>query len=87
MTTPIQTATIAALSSDRCCWKEPTFDAGLPHSRRYMRAWRKVIRTKARGIQDLRCKARLVLLNAEDPNSMEASLARDVLAMTGGRHG
>lgn len=87
MTTPIQAATIAALSSDRRCWKEETFDAGLIHSRRYMRAWRKVIRTKARGIQDLRCKARLVLLNAEDPNSMEASLARDVLAMSGGRHG
>ncbi|MFT9062745.1 MAG: hypothetical protein ABF430_02935 [Acetobacter persici] len=87
MTSPIQTATIVALSSDRCCWKEPTFDAGLPHSRRYMRAWRKVSKTKARDIQDLSCKARLVLLNTEDPNSMEASLARDVLAMSGGRHG
>ena len=87
MTTPIQAATIAALSSDRRCWKEPTFDAGLPHSRRYVRAWRKVSKTKARGIQDLSCKARLVLLNTEDPNSMEASLARDVLAMSGGRHG
>ena len=85
MTTPIQAATIVALSSDRCCWKEPTFDAGLPHSRRYIRAWRKVIKTKARGIQDLRCKARLVLLNAEDPDSMEASLARDVLAMKVGK--
>ncbi|MFE8873963.1 hypothetical protein ACE4RV_12530 [Acetobacter persici] len=87
MTSPIQAATIAALSSDRRCWKEPTFDAGLPHSRRYVRAWRKVSKTKARDIQDLSCKARLVLLNTEDPNSMEASLARDVLAMSGGRHG
>ena len=87
MTTPIQAATIAALSSDRCCWKEPTLDAGLPYSRRYLRAWRKVIKTKSRGIQDLSCKGRLVLLNAEDPDSMEASLARDVLAMNGGRHG
>ena len=87
MTSPIQAATIAALSSDRRCWKEPTFDAGLPHSRRYrryMRAWRKVSKTKARDIQDLSCKARLMLLTAEDPNSMEASLARDVLAMNGG---
>ncbi|MCG0998259.1 hypothetical protein [Acetobacter persici] len=87
MTSPLQAATIAALSSDRCCWKEPTFDAGLPHSRRYVQAWRKVSKTKARNIQDLSCKARLVLLNTEDPNSMEASLARDVLAMSGGRHG
>lgn len=87
MTTPIQAATIAAFSSDRCCWKVPTFDAGLPHSRRYMRAWRKVTKTKARDVRDLQCKAQLVLLNAEDPNSMEASLARDVLAMNGGRHG
>lgn len=87
MTTPIQAATIAALSSDRCCWKQPTFGAGLPHSRRYMRAWRKVIKTKARDFRDLQCKARLVLLTSEDPNSMEASLARDVLAMNGGQHG
>ena len=87
MTTPIQAATIAALSSDRRCWKEKTFDAGLIHSRRYMRAWRKIIKAKSRGLPDLQCKARLALLNTEDPNSMEASLARDVLAMNGGRHG
>lgn len=87
MTTPIQAATIAAFSSDRCCWKVPTLDAGLPHSRRYIRASRKVAKTKARNLQDLQCKAKLVLLTSEDPNSMEASLARDVLAMNGGRHG
>ncbi|MBO1323588.1 hypothetical protein K2X14_00265 [Acetobacter sp. TBRC 12305] len=85
MTSPIQAATIAALSSDRCCWKEPTLDAGLPHSRRFTRAFRKIARTRARTLKDLQCKARLILLTTDVPDSMEASLARDVLAFTGGR--
>lgn len=80
MTSPIQAATIAALSSDRCCWKEATFNDGLQHSRRFVRAYRKVQRTKATALKDLQCKARLVLLTSDDPGSMEASLARDVLA-------
>jgi hypothetical protein len=85
MTSPIQAATIAAFSSDRCCWKELTLDAGLPHSRRFNRAYRKVAATKAHALKDLQCKARLILLTMEEPNSMEASLARDVLAFTGGQ--
>ena len=85
MTSPIQAATIAALSSDRCCWKEPTLDAGLPHSRRFNRAYRRVAAVRARTLKDLQCKARLVLLTSDDPGSMEASLARDVLAYVGGQ--
>ena len=85
MTSPIQAATIAALSSDRCCWKEPTLDAGLPHSCRFTRAFRKVTQTRARKLKDLQCKTWLILLTMEDPDSMEASLARDVLAFTGGQ--
>jgi hypothetical protein len=85
MTSPIQAATIAALSSDRCCWKEPTFDAGLPHSRRFNRAYRRVASARARTRKDLQYKARLILLTMEEPDSMEASLARDVLAFTGGQ--
>lgn len=83
MTSPIQAATIAALSSDRCCWKEATFNDGLQHSRRFVRAYRKVQSTKATTLKDLQCKARLVLLTSDDPGSMEASLARDVLAYVG----
>ncbi|MCP1242731.1 hypothetical protein [Acetobacter lambici] len=85
MTSPIQAATIAALSSDRCCWKETTFNDGLQHSRRFVRAYRKVQRTKATTLKDLQCKARLVLLTSDDPGSMEASLARDVLAYVGAK--
>lgn len=85
MTSPIQAATIAALSSDRCCWKETTFNDGLQHSRRFARAYRKVQRTKATTLKDLQCKARLVLLTSDDPGSMEASLARDVLAYVGAK--
>ena len=85
MTSPIQAATIAALSSDRCCWKEPTLDAGLPHSRRFNRAYRRVAAVRARTLKDLQCKARLVLLTSDDPGSMEASLARDVLAYVGAK--
>lgn len=85
MTSPIQAATIAALSSDRCCWKEATFNDGLQHSRRFVRAYRKVQRTKAATLKELQCKARLVLLTSDDPGSMEASLARDVLAYVGAK--
>lgn len=85
MTSPIQAATIAALSSDRCCWKEATFNDGLQHSRRFVRAYRKVQRTKAATLKDLQCKARLVLLTSDDHGSMEASLARDVLAYVGAK--
>ncbi|MFT8440056.1 hypothetical protein [Acetobacter fabarum] len=85
MTSPIQAATIAALSSDRCCWKETTFNDGHQHSRRFVRAYRKVQRTKAATLKDLQCKARLVLLTSDDPDSMEASLARDVLAYVGAK--
>lgn len=85
MTGPIQAATIAALSSDRCCWKEPTLEAGLSHSRRFNRAYRRVASVQARTLKDLQCKARLILLTMEEPDSMEASLARDVLAFTGGQ--
>lgn len=87
MSSPIQRATIAAINSDRRCWKEATFNEGLPHSRRYVRACRMVAKAKAHTVMDMQCKARLILLTAEEPDGMEASLARDVLAMNGGRHG
>lgn len=85
MTSPIQAATIAAVSSDRCCWKEATFNDGLQHSRRFVRAYRKVQKAKATTLKDLQCKARLVLLTSDEPDSMEAGLARDVLAYVGAK--
>ncbi|MFT8464833.1 MULTISPECIES: hypothetical protein [Acetobacter] len=85
MTSPIQAATIAALSSDRCCWKEATFNDGLQHSRRFVRAYRRVQEARATTLKDLQCKARLILLTSDDPTSMEDSLAHDVLAYVGAK--
>lgn len=85
MTNPIQAATVAAINSDRRSWKAHNFKEGETESRRFTRACRAVANAKARNIKDLQCKARLVLLVSEDDRSMEASLARDVLALTGVR--
>jgi len=51
--------------------------------RRFGVAYRKVIRTPARTLSDLQDKARLVMLCNPKPDTIEASLARDILAMKG----
>ncbi|WEQ55138.1 hypothetical protein LV564_13635 [Komagataeibacter nataicola] len=84
MTSPIRKATMAALGADRRCWKEPGTTDAQAQSNRFRAAYRKVIQTPARSFADLQDKARLVMLLDPDPNQIEASLARDILAMKGG---
>ncbi|MBY4639759.1 hypothetical protein K6L44_07085 [Gluconacetobacter entanii] len=83
MTSPIRKATMAALGADRRCWKEPATAQAETQSDRFRAAYRKVIQTPSRSFADLQDKARLVMLFDPDPNQIEASLARDILAMKG----
>lgn len=84
MTSPIRKATMAALGADRRCYKEPATIRAQAQSDRYKAARLKVIQTPARSFADLQDKARLLLLSEPDPGTIEASLARDILAMKGG---
>ncbi|QHC36019.1 hypothetical protein [Komagataeibacter xylinus] len=84
MTSPIRKATMAALGADRRCWKEPATIDAETQMRRFGVAYRKVIRTPARTLSDLQDKARLVMLCNPKPDTIEGSLARDILAMKGG---
>lgn len=83
MTSPIRKATMAALAADRRCWKEPATIDAETQMRRFGVAYRKVIRTPARTLSDLQDKARLVMLCNPKPDTIEGSLARDILAMKG----
>ena len=84
MTSPIRKATMAALGADRRCYKEePVTADAQPQSDRFRAAYRKVIQTPSRSFADLQDKARLVMLFDPDPKQIEASLARDILAMKG----
>ncbi|AHI24112.1 hypothetical protein BGC31_09640 [Komagataeibacter xylinus] len=84
MNSPIRKATMAALGADRRCYKEPATTDTQAQSNRFRAAYRKVIQTPSRSFADLQDKARLVMLFDPDPNQIEASLARDILAMKGG---
>ncbi|GBQ47529.1 hypothetical protein [Komagataeibacter europaeus] len=83
MTSPIRKATMAALGADRRCWKEPATSDAETQMQRFGVAYRKAIRTRARTFADLQDKARLVMMFDPAPNQIEASLARDILAMKG----
>lgn len=84
MTSPIRKATMAALGADRRCYKEPVTADAQTQSDRFRAAYRKVIQTPSRSFADLQDKARLVMMFDPDPNQIEASLARDILAMKRG---
>ncbi|MFT8711487.1 hypothetical protein [Komagataeibacter rhaeticus] len=83
MTSPIRKATLAALGADRRCCKGPATVQAETQSDRFRAAYRKVVQTRARSFADLQDKARLVMLFDPDPTQIEASLARDILAMKG----
>ncbi|WP_010511585.1 hypothetical protein [Komagataeibacter europaeus] len=84
MTSPIRKATMAALGADRRCYKEPVTAQAQTQIDRFRAAYRKVIQTRARSFADLQDKARLVMLCNPKSDTIEGSLARDILAMKGG---